>query len=142
MVFSELEFPEMRAELIAHLQSLADPEYQQMGWVNHRFPPGIEYDDFDNVIHFLYDDTVLSENAEADIGVILKNKEEADAVKFLINEIDSLFDIYGLSLKDGEYMSKPEWENIVRKAKNACFAFGILTEVSPDPEIRRKQTNM
>jgi len=141
MVFSEIEFPEMRAELIEHIQSLSDTEYQHMGWINNRYPPGIEYDEFKSVIHFLYDDTVLAENVEADIGVILKSKEESDAVKALIREIDVLIDLYGVNRKDGEYMSKPEWENIVCIAKEACLVFGILNVVSPDPNIRREQRN-
>ena len=141
MVFSRVKYPEMRIELIGHLQALADPDYQKAAWINHQFPSGIVYDEFNNAIHFLYDDTNLGENPEADIGDILKNKEESDVVTLLVREIDVLFDRYGLNLKDGEYISKPEWENVVCKAKDACSIFGIESVVSPDPEIRREQRN-
>jgi hypothetical protein len=62
----------MRVELIGYLQALSDPDYQRIAWIEQRLPIGsIKYDEFDYAIHFLYDDTNLGENPEADIGDIL-----------------------------------------------------------------------
>ena len=142
MAFSEIDFPEMRAELIENIQALADPTFQQRAWVDHQFPIGnIMYHDFDSVIHCLYDDSNIEVNPELGIGVILKNKEEADTVKRLMQAIDAAFNRYGLRLKDSEYMRKPEWETIVCKAKDACVQFGIDPVVSTDPDVQREQWN-
>ncbi len=66
-----VQYPSMRAELLETLRSLADREYQQRAWVDHNYPPGVLYDSFDEAVHFLFDDTILAENPNASIGVIV-----------------------------------------------------------------------
>ena len=122
----DVEFPSMRIELIRHLQTLSSPDYQRLAWIDHCYPLGIEYDEFNLTIHFFYDDTLLSEDPDLCIGTILKSKEESDSIKRVVREMEVLFDRYGLNLEDGEYMNKPEWKNIVTKAKDACLIFGVL----------------
>ena len=46
----------MRREVMSALASLSDRDYQERAWLRHEYPPPIEYDDFDQVIHTLYDD--------------------------------------------------------------------------------------
>ena len=131
MVLSELKFPGMRAELIEHLQALSDAKYQRIAWVEHSLEGG-RYDEFDYAVHFIYDDTNLSENPELYIGTILINKNESDSIRQLVKEIDILFERYGLTLKDEEYISKPEWNNVILKAKEACLVFGVECIVNLD----------
>jgi len=128
MVFSELKYPGMRAELLQYLQALSDPKYQRIAWVDHLLGGG-KYDEFDYAVHFIYDDTNLSEDPDLDIGVILKDKKESDSIKQLVREIDVLFECYGLALTDGEYISKPEWQNVILKAKEACSVFDVACVV-------------
>ena len=124
MVLSELEFPGMRTELIEHLQALSDAKYQRIAWVEHSLGEG-KYDEFDYAVHFIYDDTNLSKNPELYIGSILIDKNESDSIKQLVKEIDIIFERYGLTLTDEEYISKPEWNNVILKAKEACLVFGV-----------------
>ena len=127
MGFSELTFPEMRTELIEYLQGLSDEKYQRIAWVEHSLEG--KYDEFDLAVHFLYDDTKLSDNPDLYIGDILLNKDESDSIKCLAREIDIIFERYGLTLSDEEYISKPEWKNVVAKAKEACLVFGAACAV-------------
>ena len=129
MVFSELKYPGMRAELIEHLQALSDAKYQRIAWVEHSLEGG-KYDEFNLAVQFIYDDTNLSENPDLDIGTILLNKNESDSIRQLVKEIDTIFDCYGLTLKDDEYISKSEWKNVIIKAKEACLVFGVDCVVS------------
>jgi hypothetical protein len=126
MEFSRIKFPEMRTELMSHLRALSDPDYQRMAWIDHRYPSGIKFDEFDYVIHFFYDDTDLASDPDSLIGEILENKEEASSIKQLVRELDALFDRYGLDLRDGEYMDKPEWMSIVARARESCLIFNII----------------
>ena len=68
-----VKYPKMREELLETLRSLADREYQHKVWLERDYPPEIKYDCFDEVVHFLYDDTVLAENPDAAIGVIIED---------------------------------------------------------------------
>ncbi|MDR5758467.1 SCO4402 family protein [Caballeronia sp. LZ035] len=121
-----MKFPEMRAELILNLQTLSNPAYQTAAWIEHRYPAGVEYDEFDYVVHFFYDDTELAENPDSLIGEILRNKEESESIKQLTKELDAMFTRYGVNLKDSEYLSKPEWADIVCKSRDACRVFGTV----------------
>ena len=60
-------YPEMRNELISNLHSLRDFSYQNKAWVHGNRPPGKE-DFFDYAVHFLYDDTHLSEDSESNVS--------------------------------------------------------------------------
>jgi len=131
MVFSEIKYPGMRAELIEYLQALSDAKYQRIAWVEHSLGGG-KYDELDLAIHFIYDDTNLSNNPDFDIGTILVNKNESDSIKQLVKEMDVLFERYGLTLSDEEYIGKPEWENVILKAKEACLVFGVDGIVNSD----------
>lgn len=82
-----MKYPQMRKELIGHLISLGNKEHQLSCWVNKICPNGIVYDEFDCVVHFFYDDTSLSDDPYSLIGVFLKNREEADLIKFLCEKI-------------------------------------------------------
>ena len=125
MELTKLIYPNMRSELIDHLSALADPEYQERVWVKHQPAPGIEYDEFDYVVHFLFDDTSLATDPESCIGWYLTNEREVVAVRIVVNSINVLFDKCGKCLKDSEYLAKPEWLDVVAAAKTALGVFKI-----------------
>jgi hypothetical protein len=61
-------------------RALSDEKYQEFAWIRGKFPEGIEYDNFDLAVHFLFDDTCLAEQPEDLIGYCLINKQEAQLV--------------------------------------------------------------
>ena len=104
---SELKFPSMREELISYLSGLSDLEYQYQAWVE-RSSPGLDYDELNYTIHFLYDDTGLAENASDWIGLVLRDEIEARSVENVVSALDLVFDKYGTELSDKEYLEKKE----------------------------------
>ena len=115
---SELKFPSMREELISYLSGLSDLEYQYQAWVE-RSSPGLDYDELNYTVHFLYDDTGLAENASDWIGLVLKDEKEARSVANVVSALDVIFDKYGTELSDKEYLEKKEWLWVVSASKDA-----------------------
>ncbi|WLI29682.1 hypothetical protein PSH61_00835 [Pseudomonas rhodesiae] len=115
---SELKFPSMREELISYLSGLSDLDYQYQAWVE-RSSPGLDYDELNYTIHFLYDDTGLAENASDWIGLVLRDEIEARSVENVVSALDVVFDKYGTELSDKEYLEKKEWLWVVNASKDA-----------------------
>ncbi|WP_029723426.1 SCO4402 family protein [Salinispora cortesiana] len=111
----DIRFPEMRHEIVLAVKALADPAYQWSAWIRRELPPG-KYDEFTHRIHILYDDTQVLEDPDAAIGTYLRSREEADAMRYLAQVIDSLFDELGTDLSDEEYLRAPGWAAIVDAA--------------------------
>ncbi len=118
-----MKFPDMRSELIDYLSGLSNKDYQDSCWVKKRCPEGVENDELDYAVHFLFDDTCLSESPEDLIGILLKNEDEAHAIKTVCSAIDDLFLKYGCDKSDKEYINYPEWNNVVI---SACKAISII----------------
>ena len=116
---SNIKYPEMRAELVGHLQALADPEYQQRVWVEGSSEGTIRHDEFDYVVHFLYDDTQLAGDPHSTIGWILCDTGEADQIKTLVSAIEGVFQKYGTDLSDAQYVDLPEWLSVIDAAREA-----------------------
>ncbi|WP_426993450.1 SCO4402 family protein [Methylomonas sp. CM2] len=114
-----MKYLNLRNELIFYLKGLSDAEYQRSCWINHDYQCGIEYDEFDLAVHFLFDDTTLSSESESWIGLCLKNKEEAFKVKRVCDAIEVIFEKYGTLLSDREYVALPEWEIVLSAAMDA-----------------------
>ena len=114
-----VKYPKMREELLETLRSLADREYQHKVWLERDYPPGIECDSFDDAVHFLYDDTVLAENPDAAIGVILEDKKEARLMSAVCQAIDLVFEALGTGVGDEEYIKSSEWTWVVEAALRA-----------------------
>lgn len=115
----------MRDELLETLRSLADREYQQKAWVDHNYPSDILYDSFDEAVHFLYDDTVLAENPDAAIGVIIEDEKEARSIEAVCTAIEQVFDVLGKDVSDEKYIRSSEWEGVV---KAASLALQVITK--------------
>lgn len=111
-----MKFPNIRNQLIVTLKGLSDITYQHSCWVNHNCPEPIKYDEFDLAVHFLFDDTTLYSEPENWIGLCLKNKDEAIKVKEVCDAIEAIFEKYGSSLSDKEYIELPEWKAVLSTA--------------------------
>ena len=120
-----VKYPKMREELLETLRSLADREYQHKAWVENDYPPGIQCDSFDEAVHFLYDDTVLAENPDAAIGVIIENEKEARLISAVCQAIDLVFEALGTGVSDEEYIKSSEWTGVVEAALIALQAMEI-----------------
>lgn len=126
--FAKLKYPEMRAELLSYLKGLSDKDYQVSCWVNRKCPCGVMHDEFDYVIHFLFDDTVLSKDPEKLIGYCLQDTIEARAVKAVCDALDSLLKTHGTGLSDAQYIELPEWGGVMSEA---LYALSVLAPVPP-----------
>ncbi|MEG4166820.1 MULTISPECIES: SCO4402 family protein [unclassified Microcoleus] len=120
-----VKYPKMREELLETLRSLADREYQHKVWLKNDYPAGIECDSFDEAVHFLYDDTVLAENPDAAIGVIIEDEKEARLISAVCQAIDLVFEALGTGVPDEEYIKSSEWTSVVEAASRALQAMKL-----------------
>ena len=123
-----VKYPKMREELLETLRSLADREYQHKAWVENDYPSGIEYESFDEAVHFLYDDTVLAENPDAAIGVIIEDEKEARLMSAVCQAIELVFEALGTGVSDEEYIKSSEWTSVVEAASRALQAMEIRSQ--------------
>ena len=111
----------MRVDLMTFLESLSNYEYQMNCWVRGNCPIGVE-DSFDMSVHFFFDDTGLAQDASSLIGYLLYDEIEAELITNVCYAIDTLFNKYGTTLSDDEYINKPEWKEILNTAQIAYFS--------------------
>ncbi|MGH3708601.1 MAG: SCO4402 family protein [Pseudonocardiaceae bacterium] len=118
----DVRYPVLRNEVLDAMKNLSDPEYQQRVWIDRKFPSANYYDDFDMVIHILYDDTIIAEDACSTIGDILKNKTEAQVVEVVIQALEEVFD-EGSRHADFEVLrARPSWPKVIEAAAVAWKA--------------------
>lgn len=118
----KFKYPEMRDELLETMRTLADVDYQRRAWVNHEFPPGVQHDEFDYAVHFLYDDSTLAEDPEGAIGLFVKDQHEVQLIKAVVSALERVFDALGMEATDEQYISSPEWSEVLRTAFEAWQA--------------------
>ena len=70
-------YPDMRANLQAFSESLADEAYQKRVWVERQ--PSKTQDNFADVAHFFYDDTTLASDPDQCVGWFLRDALEVAA---------------------------------------------------------------
>src|SRR3546814_14553432 len=90
-----LMYPNMREELLEYLDGLADLDYQQKVWLRCEPHPGIQHDELDYALHFLFDDTDLAESLEQSIGVFPLDNEETRVGNFVTQALDELQTLSG-----------------------------------------------
>jgi len=114
-----VEYPWKRDQLIYYIRLLADPAYTRRVWINHEFPPGIEFDCFSYLLNFFFDDTSLARSREHSVRKIVKTDEEWHSVKRVTDAVDKVHKKVGSDAPDEEYLDAPEWEDVVEGAKAA-----------------------
>jgi len=115
-------YPHMREELVDYLVGLSDLDYQRRVWIDAGSQKTVVYDNFDLAVHFLFDDTALASDPYSTIGKILQDASEARAIAVLKSCLDDLFNQYGLTLSDAEYIALPEWRTVIAAAEAALVA--------------------
>ena len=123
-----MKYPSMREELINYLKGLSDLDYQKKCWILNDCPIGVEYDELDLAIHFLFDDTQLATDPEALIGDLLIDKMEAESIKLVCDALNKLFEKYGLYKTDEEYINFVEWSDVVESASKTLSLMEIKVD--------------
>lgn len=119
---NKLKYSDMREELIQHLFALSDADYQYRVWIlgGTDEETSTTHDEFDYAVHFLYDDSLLASDPGATVGWILRDETEVMKISKLVESIEVIFQKYGTSLSDAEYIKIPEWANVLATAKDAA----------------------
>ncbi|MGW1269921.1 SCO4402 family protein [Streptomyces sp. NPDC002491] len=122
MEFSNLkkvELPEMRKSVISAVHALSDEDYQRRVWIRKEYPEEGYYDDFEINLHILFDDTLVLDDPESSIGMTLRSRDEAVAMKELAAAIDGLLAREGGDREDIDYINSPLWPAVVSSASMA-----------------------
>lgn len=112
----DVQNPSKRVELISLLRELSDTDYQIKFWINHEDFPNSS--GIDEVIHFIFDDTDIGDEAESEIGAIFANKEEARSVKAVANALEVILDELG-DVNSSEFLKHPQWPKLMSHARAA-----------------------
>lgn len=121
---TQVRFPYMRREAIHSIAALADRAYQERVWVRHDLPDPKYYDSLDAEIDWLIDDLrLLPDPGPADGDVLLPGDESA-RLRRLGVIFDPMIDRLG-NRSDSEYISDPEWIQVVDLAQR-CLSALIL----------------
>jgi len=131
-------YPHMRRELVNAALVLADRSYQQQVWIDRKMPDDVDDDSLDYIVHFLFDDTSLSEATDECIGYYVLNEQEADAIKVVIEKLEHLFAARGLTLGDADYLATPEWDSVVAAAMELRRIFIVNEELDPTTPPRSR----
>lgn len=111
---------EWREELVALIEELSNPSLQEKLWILHKDRPNSS--GIDHVFHFLFDDTDLAKNPEAEIGNILLNKDEAGAVREVTCLLEKLLSHLG-DVSSEQYISNSGWPSVVAAALRTQAVF-------------------
>lgn len=108
-----IEHPSVRVNLTSFLYSLSDATHQQFCWVEGKTHPNGEFDNFDMVVSFLFDDTDFAQAPEREIGQSLYDANEAARVNQVCVAIDHMLNKYGTDKRDQFYIATPDWANVM-----------------------------
>ena len=126
-------FPEIRLEVIGAVRELADLAYQRKHWVGGS--ASAPRTCFDDVVHWLFDDTSLSDAPASCVGSFLISEAELVAITKAMRALDVMFDAYGFELVDVDYTFKPEWSAVISAAQEAIT---LLDQNAPLVTVRKR----
>jgi hypothetical protein len=130
-----LAYPQLRGNIEAAIEGLADTELQERAWIGRKPRPSGECPRFDDAIHWLFDDSGLDEGVYACIGYMFYDEQEARSVEGLMKRLDELFGKYGKNAPFDAYFHTPEWPAIVANA-DACLRSFKLNDGKNTPSGR------
>jgi hypothetical protein len=108
-----------RDEMFHYLQALANPDYQQRVWVNGEYLPEIGHDGFGYVITFFFEDTMLAEAPQNNVGTILESPDEVPLIANVCDALANVVHVMGDDRTDAEYIRSPHWRAVVMAAADA-----------------------
>lgn len=114
----QVRFPEMRAEVIDAIRSLADRDRQQRYWIRQEFPSEGYFEDLGLNVNILYDDTGVLREPSSRLGSVLASDEEVTALRLLAEELNPIIDKLG-NQPDSAYLRDPAWQNVIDRAASA-----------------------
>jgi hypothetical protein len=116
-----VEFPNVRSNVVAALESLADPEHQHRVWRDRAPRADDAVDDFGLVVHVLFDDSRVLDDSEPPLGEVLASEREVRAARELAEVLGPLIDELG-DVDDEVYLASPRWPAVVAYARNMLEA--------------------
>ena len=115
---TQVQFPEMRAEVIDAIRSLADRDRQERYWIRQEFPSEGYFEDLGLKVNIIYDDTGVLREPSSRLGSILASDEEVTALRRLAEELNPIIDRLG-DQPDAAYLQDPAWQNVIDRAASA-----------------------
>jgi hypothetical protein len=116
---NQIEYPEMRLEIIAALKSLSNPAHQRTRW--GQVEEGTDYyDDLGLNVHILYDDCEVLPSPDLAVGSLLL-PPEVPAFLALHHALDPMITEHG-DRPDSHYLADPRWPDVVSAATVALRA--------------------
>ncbi len=107
----------MRTEVELAVDALADRQLQRRCWTV--FEPEEGSESFDLVVHVLYDDTVVAADPVREIGLVLRDQDEVDAMVPLTAALDAFLRASPGGPKTTAQLDSPEWQRVVARAEAA-----------------------
>ena len=134
-----IRFPAMCNELMACLKDLLE------SWAIGPLDLRRTESDLDFVIHFLYDDTALSEDASREVGWFLRGDEEAARIREIVAAMDVFFEEFGTYLKEAHWLQDWRWLDLMAAISRFLAVHGeppVYLDADPDapdePLVRRE----
>ncbi|MFG2971345.1 hypothetical protein ACGFZS_49595 [Streptomyces sp. NPDC048288] len=104
---TDIEFPEMRENILSAVRALSDAEYQERVWIRREYPRVGYFDDFTLNLNIIFDGTLVLEDPALALGKILRPQEEVTVMMDLVERIDLVLKAEGPDRSDAEYMRSP-----------------------------------
>jgi hypothetical protein len=114
-----------RNEMFHYFRALADVGYQQRAWVNGEYSPEIGHDNFNYVVTFFFNDTMLAEAPLKMVGTILETQDEVPVVSQVIDALTAVLNHLGDEASDVEYITSAHWGQVVSAAAAAVRYYGL-----------------
>ncbi|MEU4366689.1 SCO4402 family protein [Micromonospora chersina] len=105
-----IAWPERRADIITALSILASLRpHTPTSW------PGLT-----EAVHWLVDDTFWDQRSpHNDVGTILGDANEADAITATLDPLSAILDELGPTAADDDYLTHPRWHEVTHAATGA-----------------------
>jgi hypothetical protein len=110
-----IKYPSMRAELSSYARDVARASAADL--------PGSR-ESLDYLVHFLFDDTTLAENANSTVGWILKSPEEAECLKALASALDRFLEAFPGNATPENAFTDPLWKEVQRRSEVVAALVG------------------
>jgi hypothetical protein len=88
----------------------------------------------DSLIHVLYDDTPLSEDASRAVGWFLRGDEEAARIREIVAAMDMFFEEFGTHLKEAHWLQDWRWLDLMAAISRFLAVHGeppVYLDVEP-----------